>query len=145
MESSTQVWWLIPLIPVLFIVSFAALWSLVVVIISLAGGWSRLAGYYRATGPFMGQRWAWQTGWLGWARYRGILTIGADASGVYLEVMPLFRIMHPALFIPWSDITVEERTTFLFPTVVLLFAQVPGVRLSLFKSTGEKVLAARGS
>ena len=59
--------------------------------------------------------------------------------------MPLFRIMHPALFIPWGDITAEERTVFVFPVVALHFAQVPGIRLSLLKGTWEKVETARGS
>jgi hypothetical protein len=144
MQDITQFWWFIPLLLVLFVVSFAALWSLVLLLISAIGGWSRLAGSYRATEPFTGQRWSWQSGGLGWSRYRGVLTIGADPTGLYLDVMVLFRIAHPALLIPWSDITAEERTMFLLPVMALQFTQVPGVTLALYRGTWEKVLAARG-
>lgn len=69
--------------------------------------------------------------------------MGADTSGLYLDVMPLFRIGHPALFIPWSDITIEDRPAFFFPVVALQFLQVPGVTLSLPKKLWEQVEAAR--
>lgn len=69
--------------------------------------------------PFAGQRWTAQSGWVGWARYTGVLTVGGDSVGLLLEVMPFFRIMHPSLFIPWIDITAEERTEFIFPVVTL--------------------------
>jgi hypothetical protein len=144
MTDASQTLYLIPLIIVLFVVSFIVLWTLVVLLISVISGWRRLAGYYRATMPFTGQKWAWQMGWFGWARYRGVLTVGADTTGLYLELMPLFRIGHPALFIPWSDMTTEERTGFLFPVIDFQFSQVPGVTLSLMRGTAERVLAARG-
>jgi hypothetical protein len=129
----------------LFSVSFVLIWSLVSVIISLVGGWWRLAEHYRAAAPFGGQRWSWQTGWMGWSRYRGVLTVGADTTGLSLEVMPLFRLMHPPLFIPWGDIAAEERTVFIFPVVTLQLAQAPEVKVSLLRGTWDKVQAARGS
>jgi len=143
MPEATQPLSLIPLIVVLFVVSFVVLWNLVVLLISAISGWRHLAGYYRAPGPFSGQKWTWQMGWFGAARYRGVLTVGADTSGLYLDVMPLFRIGHPALFIPWSDITIEDRPAFFFPVVALQFLQVPGVTLSLPKKLWEQVEAAR--
>jgi hypothetical protein len=144
MEDPTSILWLIPLILVLFVASFAVIWTLVVALIAVLGGWWRLAGSYRATQPFVGPKWSWQTGWFGWARYRGVLTVGADSTGLSLEVMPLFRIAHPALFIPWSDITTAERQSLFFPVVAFQFVQVPGVTLSLMQRTAEQLLAARG-
>lgn len=136
--------WLIPLILVLFVVFFVAVWALAVFLISAAAGWSRLARYYRATTPFTGQRWSGQMAWMGLARYRSILTVGADGTGLYLEVMRIFRIGHPSLLIPWSDITTEERQVLFFPVVAFQFMQVPGVTLSLTRSTAEQVLTVRG-
>jgi len=144
MSDPTPFLWLIPLIVVVFVVFFVVMWSLVVSLIAAIGGWGRLARAYRAAQPFTGQKWSWQTGWFGWARYRGVLTLGADSTGLSLEVMRLFRIAHPPLFIPWGDITTEERAGFLFPVTVLRFAQVPGVALSLLRGTAEQLLAARG-
>jgi hypothetical protein len=143
MEDPTQTLWLIPAILAAFVIFFVCMWSLSVFIISLVGGWWRLAGHYRATMPFTGQRWSWQMGWLGWSRYRAVLTVGADTSGLYLEVMRIFRIGHPALWIPWTDITAEEGQWWLFPVMVFRFAQAPGVTLKLLRDTGEKALAAR--
>jgi hypothetical protein len=57
--------------------------------------------------------------------------------------MVLFRIGHPALFIPWQDITAEERSGFFFPVVALQFLQVPGVTLSLPRKLWEKLQKAR--
>ncbi len=146
MEEPTNalwVWLTIPLIFALFAVFFIALWSFVIFLVAMIGGWPRLAQYYRAQADFDGTRWSMQSGYVGLSRYRGVLTVGANWQGLYLAVFPLFRIAHPALFIPWSDISTAERQGFLFIYLDFHFAQTPGVRLSVHKNLGEKILAAR--
>ncbi len=126
-----------------FTVFFVSLWIFVLFIISLLGGWARLATCYRAPGAFEGPQWHFQSGHLGLTRYKGILTFGADREGLYLAVFPLFRINHPPLWIPWSEITMVESSRFLFMRTTLTFAQVPGITLYLPRRISERLTAAR--
>jgi hypothetical protein len=79
-------------------------------------GWSALAAEYRSTAPRLGKplrcsmvmgRWPWSV------FYRGMVHVRLDATGLTLSVFPLFRLFHPPLFIPWSDVSECKRETFL--------------------------------
>ncbi len=144
-EPANALWLLLmfPLICILFIVFFITLWNFVVFLIAVIGGWLRLAQHYRAQADFEGTKWPMQSGYMGLSRYRGVLTIGANSQGLYLAVFPLFRIAHPPLFIPWSDITTTERQRLWASYLDFNFAQAPSARLSVRKNLGEKLLAAR--
>lgn len=133
---NNQIWyWLLPL---MFPLVFGGFWASIVLLLSWTGGWRALAGSYRATEPFTGEPFRAQVGWMRGARYRGVLSLGSDSRGLFLSVSPLFRMGHPALFIPWSDISYSKDRYGLFEGVRLQFRQVPGV--SLFIDTE---LAAR--
>ena len=81
----------------------ALFWLLVVNLIALASGWKLLAKRFRPQFPFPGPVWKWQNAMLRGVRYNGSLKIGADPTGMFLAVMPIFRAGHPALFIPWME------------------------------------------
>jgi len=70
-------------------------------------GWALLARRFRASVPYSGEKWGWQSvmfrGWLG---YNNCVTVGATPEGLYLSLQVL-RIIHPDLFIPWREIEVE--------------------------------------
>src|SRR5215831_5157787 len=88
----------------------AAHWCFVVYLISMMSGWRKLSRRFRAEQPFMGQRWSWQSaGMRRSARYNNCLTMGSNSMGLSLDVMRLFRPGHPALFIPWTEITVRQQ------------------------------------
>lgn len=97
-----------PWLPVVFIVAFpfffVAMWCGVCLLTSAIGGWGRLAKKYPATAPPSGTRFPGQTGYVGVSRYRGVLTIHLSPEGLHLDVVKIFRIGHPPLFIPWSEI-----------------------------------------
>ena len=46
--------------------------------------------------------------------YNNVLTIGADRTGLYLSTVFFFRIGHPPLFIPWTEISLSGRRKILF-------------------------------
>lgn len=93
------------LVPVYFI----AWWCFIVYLISVLGGWRRLSETYRLAGSFHGKIWRFRTVSLRWrTRYGGCVNIGANPLGLYLSVLFIFRPGHPALFIPWSDVSVRE-------------------------------------
>ena len=108
MNSTPFPLYLIPLIVVGFVVFFVLLWCCVCLLISLIGGWWRLARHYRATLMLPGKDHAGVWGMVGSASYRGTLNVRTSPQGLYLSVVPLFQIGHPPLFIPWSHIRAND-------------------------------------
>jgi len=95
--------WLWVLVPVLFFTVFPAFWCFVVWIISHASGWQRLAKVYRTKLDMEGRIYTGQVGMIGWASYKGVLSLGIAEAGLFMEVAWPFRIGQPRLFIPWVD------------------------------------------
>ncbi len=140
-ENSSIV--LLAAIVVLSPIFFVAIWCGVVALLAVVGGWSRLAAVYRAEGEYAGPIWYMQTARLGFTRYKGVLTAGATPEGLYLAVMPLFRIAHPPLWIPWDEIEVIEQAGLLGVSRAFRFAQKPEIILFMFPNLSDKLLAAR--
>lgn len=95
--------WVVILIPLAFCVVFPLFWCFVMWINSLAGGWSRLAKFYRSTDEPTGKQWHGIQGTVGLVSYRGVLECVTNEEGIYLQPGMLFRFAHPRLFIPWKD------------------------------------------
>jgi hypothetical protein len=133
-------------LPFLFPLFFIGMWMAVGFFIALIGGWQSLAEKYGAgASEFAGQRWFMCSGAMrGSAHYNNVLTIGADARGLYLGVMFLFRFGHPPLYITWADITVTERKGWVFSYVEFTFKDVPGVHLTVARKLGVKITEAAG-
>ena len=95
---------------------FLILWTLVPIVISYLSGWASLAGQFRFHDTFSGSRWSWQSAQMRFMmNYNRCLTIGATEQGLYLAMNPLFRLGHPALFIPWSEVSVTTQKRLFFP------------------------------
>lgn len=125
--------WLTPFIPLLVLILFSLFWCFVVWMISLIGGWQRLAKRYRAQQPASGKRWFNQYGYVNRARYRNALNLATNDTGLFLETMPLFRIGHPRLFIPWQDLHNPRNVTYRrrWPLVQVDVGAPPQATLSL--------------
>lgn len=97
----------------LIIVLLAIAWLGVCALISLMGGWHRLAAKFRATSASRGEEIRFVSMTLGTglfpARYRNALFVTVGPSGVGLSVIFLFRVLHPPLFIPWSAVQSVQR------------------------------------
>lgn len=131
--------------PLLFVLFFVGLWMLISVVISHVGGWQELAGIYSSADPFQGRRWPVQSGQMRWAGYNNALTVGANARGLHLSVLFLFRLGHPPLFIPWEEISAENKRQWLRSRVELRFARASGVPLVISKGLAERIAAEAGS
>ncbi len=108
--------WLIFAIVGGFFVIFPLFWCFVVWLISHVGGWQRLAKRYKA-GEYRvvtGDLHKGVQGMVGIANYKGTLTLHFNAEGFFMEVMPLFKIGHPRLFIPWSEISARKDSNLLW-------------------------------
>ncbi len=111
--------------------AFIGIWVLVIGLVSLLSGWSRLAQHYRDFDNYQGKKLRGKFGNFGWASYGGVLILGANMQGMYLAVNFLFSIGHPPLFIPWVDIRSEEQKGLFGNETTLIFAQAPNVKLTI--------------
>ena len=84
--------------------ALAVFWMTVGGLLSLLGGWSRLARRHRAApgGPRASR--SLESGYVGWVRYRNLLSIGVGPQGLFLAVLPMLRFLHPPLRIPWTSV-----------------------------------------
>ena|ERR1700752_3227997 len=130
--------------PLEFILFFSLLWSGVSVVLARIGGWGRLAETYRSEGDFEGRRWKLRSAKVGSVDYANCLTFGVNERGLYMGVLLPFRLAHPPLFIPWSDVGVEERRGWFFEYLDFRFAQAPDTRVRVSKRLGESLLNAGG-
>ncbi len=127
----------------LFPIFFIGMWVVVSFLLAVIGGWSRLAEYYQSQTDFSGKKWHFQSGRLGLVNYSGSLTLGSNYYGLYLAVFPLFRVGHPPLLIPWSDVTIAEHRGWLFSYREFAFTRVPTVKLRVLRSLGDKLTSAQ--
>lgn len=101
--------------PLVFVPFFIALGCAAIFSIALFSGWRKLAERFRLRSSFTGVSWGLQSAYMRWASHYGnCLNVGADSAGLKLSVVFLFRVGHPPLFIPWSEISVVRRSSFLF-------------------------------
>jgi|SRR5690349_10184328 len=141
MSDETVGTWLPLMFLALFPLLFVGIWSGVVLLLSWIGGWRALAGSYRADQPFTGEQFRARVGWMRGSRYRGVLTLGADSMGLSLSVFPLFRMGHPPLFIPWSDISFSKDRYGFFEGVRLRFSKVPSASLLIPTELAARVFS----
>ena len=92
-----------------FLIVFPAMWSGVCFLLALIGGWRSMARRYRYQGQSQPPM-HYATARLGVVNYRSVMRVGADAAGLHLAVMVLFRVGHPALHVPWSAVGRIEKS-----------------------------------
>lgn len=128
-----------------YILFFIALWICVCKLISVFGGWKTLSQDYQANSAFDGQKlWLKSVAMRRWTSYSNCVNIGANKYGLYLSVLSIFRVGHPPLFIPWTDISTEAIPRRLLPDVVKFsFAKQPEVPIILFKKLAAKIFRMR--
>jgi len=131
--------------PYLFVPLFVAMWVGICHVISLVGGWRELSSHYHAEHPFSGELFRFQSAQMrGRMNYNSCLTVGANVEGLYLSVLFVFRLGHPPLFIPWSDVsgTIEKRRW--FSCLRLKFERCPLVPLVISKRLAERISRVSG-
>ena len=133
-----------PMKPERFVIGFVILWLTVCYLISIVGGWSRLAKEYRSDSRVDGRRWSFQSGSMRFGTsYTNVLTVGAGEAGLSLSMFILFRVGHPPLLIPWSDLRKHDASGW-FRGQRLTSTKAPSVVLRFRSGLIEKIEAARG-
>ncbi len=138
-----------PVVAVVLVVGcFAVMVTAVTYIISRMSGWVLLSRRFPAAGDFLGESWTWQSARLrGWCNYNNCLRIGADPQGLYLAAMAPFRLFHPPLFIPWTEIDAQSGKAFLgfFDTVLLRVGRDEQVSVRLYGKMVRRIRQAAAS
>lgn len=98
-----------------FVIYFVALWTGVGFIIGLVSGWHSLAERYKTDRMFPDHKRRMRSAKMRFsASYNNVLTLASDLEGLYLGVFVVFRVGHPPLFVPWSEIQVDEPKRYFF-------------------------------
>jgi hypothetical protein len=131
-----QPYWFFPL--------FALLWTGISVVLSMLGGWARLAESFRAAGPVEGERFRFVSGSMGAASlpvsYGNCLFVTVNDAGFGLSILFPFRLFSPPLFIPWSAVESVETRRVLFTTRVVVRLRAHWPVLSVRGSAGTCLL-----
>ncbi len=116
-------------------------------LIAKLSGWSDLAQRFRATQPFEGRTWQWKSARLrAGLNYNNCLTLGSSPEGLYLAVRLIPRFSHPALFIPWHELSVlGERVVFFVPMVEMRLGREEQVPFRIRRVLGDEIKAAAGA
>lgn len=115
MESGTNTAMIVVFVLVAFPIFFTAMWVGVTLLMSLIGGWGRVAKHYPAAGkPEGGRELHYVTGMFGMARYKHVLTVITTDAGLYIANRTVFRPGHPPLFIPFSAVVHPRKQTLFF-------------------------------
>lgn len=132
--------------PQWFFPMFALMWVSICALLSMLGGWTSLAGAFRATQRTDGQRFRFVSGSMG-ARmfpvsYRGCLFVTVNEIGFGLSILFPFRPLSPPLFIPWKEVASVDAKRFFFVSraIVRLHRHWPAI--SIRGTAGRSILDA---
>jgi hypothetical protein len=140
MEDALPVWFL-PLFPLFF----AGLLCLVSLILATVGGWRRLAESYPDDISVEGVTFRWQSAQFGSANYGRCVNVTVDHARLRLSIALLFRVAHPPISIPWSDIRVELDRSWLREIGTFTFAKEPHVAVRFKRRLVDRIAeASRG-
>jgi hypothetical protein len=133
--------------PYILVLIFPLFWCTILWQIGKFSGWSALAQRFRLTSSFLGQRWNFQSARMRWgANYGSCVTVGADASGLYLAAMFICRAGHPSLRLPWHEVSVRRRWKMVFFRYVeLTLGREEQIPFRISGRLADRIQAAAGA
>lgn len=130
-----------PIILRYFPLYFLLLWVFIAYVVSWIGGWHLLAQRFRIDSEFTGIVYRWFYATMRWGvHYNGSLKIGADIEGLYIAPLFLFRIGHPSLVIPWTEISVgKSRRLDFYLSVTLTLGKEEQIPFRISRLTARRL------
>lgn len=115
--------------------------------LSMFSGWFALARKFRCENEFDGQKFRFCSAYMRFfCHYGSVLTFGTNSTGLYISIFPVFRVGHPPLLIPWSEIEVlQGETGIIFKRRKLLLGREEPITLSISNVLAEELRTAAGS
>jgi hypothetical protein len=132
--------------PLFFPTFFIGTWVLTTYVLALMSGWNLLSKRFRYRGVYYGETWSFRSARMRtFIHFGSALTMGADESGLYMAVNPLFRFGNPPLLIPWSEISIiAGERGLIFKKRVLLLGGQEAISLSISSSLAKDLKEAAG-
>ena len=128
------------LLPLLLIV----LWSLASILVGVMSGWHKLAkrftaesepvGEVHTAGPFF-----FTVYWRFWSHYSSIVRVTSARDALYLSVILPYRIGHPPLCIPWSQIILGKEKRYWRTYIVLTLGDEERIPLRISERMARKL------
>jgi len=119
------------------------------VLISFMSGWHELAKRFRSDESIEGERFRFRSGSIGWSAfpvsYGGTLFATVGPKGFRLSVFFPFRLLHPPLVIPWTEVERCEPTRYWFRRYAAIYVKNFGRRLLFRGNLGDTLLSTWAS
>ena len=130
-----------------FLPFFVAMWCGISGLLSWIGGWHALARKYKSRKESSGKRFSFVSMGLGRGfgpvSYRSCLFVRIDPVGLSISVFPLFRLLHPRLYIPWNDVADCRKERFFFVPCTALYVAEPKVRMLFYGRIAKELYELR--
>lgn len=126
----------------LFPVAFVGLWLAVGSLVIWISGWYGLMDRFPDRHETPLTKLTWQSGMMGRARLRGVLTLSACPTGLRLSIMKVFAPFARDVFVPWSEIEVTRKDWFLGKVAELKLGRPASGSLTIAASTADALAAA---
>ncbi|MAX25005.1 MAG: hypothetical protein CMJ19_10920 [Phycisphaeraceae bacterium] len=129
------------------VIAVPVVWCLVVWVIAKVFGWQKIARIYPMTHKIPNEKTVgMQSLRIGYfSQYNNAITYGFSDQGLSLQVLSIFRLGHPPIFIPWEDLLAQETRIFkTFPMVRLVLIKDPNRKLFLRPKQVERFAKLAG-
>lgn len=126
--------------------AFAGAWLFAAAFVSRLSGWHELAKRFELQGEFPSERFRLQSARMkNWMNYNNCVTVGASPVGLSLGMFWLFKYSHPALFIPWNEISSVRTKILWLPMVQFQLGRENPVPFTVRESLAERIRQAAGA
>jgi hypothetical protein len=103
-------------------------------------GWAKLSMRFRHHGAFDGTRIGTISAAVNTANYKNSIVMKYNDEGLYLKAIFIFRLFHPPLLIPWSEIREVHELDARFGTVAQIHIGQPEVAtITIMKAIFDKI------
>jgi hypothetical protein len=128
-----------------FFVFIPILWISISYIMSRMSGWHTLAEKYIRINFVSGDQWRFRSAKLRYSvGYNNCVMIVSNREGLGISVFFLFRVGHPPLFIPWTDISISKETKFFGKMIRFSVGRDFPIPITVHQKLGYKILEASG-
>jgi hypothetical protein len=114
--------------------------------VSRMSGWHDLAARFALQGEFPGERFRFKSARMKRGmNYNNCLTIGVSPVGFSISMPLPFRMSHPALFIPWSEISYRPTKIWGLPMIRFQLGRENPVPCAVREQLANKIKQAAGA
>lgn len=135
---------LIVLIALAAPVGFAAFWLLVTAMIGSLAGWYKMQRRYPPPQEPALAVLRYQSGWMGPARLRNVLTLSAHRSGISVGIARLLGPFQKPFLVPWEEIAAEPLSSFVVSWTQLRLGKPTVTTLTIKTAAWRDLLEAAG-